>query len=79
MPRNDYVSNDYKSLPRVFLFEPGGSSAEVSSFISITFYKDVIIFVNYGVFVAIFKDRLLVCNEKLRSNGQRVTWREYLI
>lgn len=29
MPRNDYVCNDYKSLPRVFLFEPGGSSAEV--------------------------------------------------
>lgn len=29
MPRNDYVFNDYKSLPRVLLFEPGGSSAEV--------------------------------------------------
>lgn len=29
MPRNDYAFNDYKSLPRVLLFEPGGSSAEV--------------------------------------------------
>ncbi|XP_076892504.1 putative glucose-6-phosphate 1-epimerase [Bidens hawaiensis] len=29
MERNDYVFNDYKSLPRVLLFEPGGSSAEV--------------------------------------------------
>ncbi|XP_052622121.1 putative glucose-6-phosphate 1-epimerase isoform X1 [Lactuca sativa] len=26
---NGYVFNDYKSLPRVLLFEPGGSSAEV--------------------------------------------------
>ncbi|XP_071690957.1 putative glucose-6-phosphate 1-epimerase isoform X2 [Rutidosis leptorrhynchoides] len=29
MPRNDYVFDDYKNLPRVLLFEPGGSSAEV--------------------------------------------------
>ncbi|KAJ0678521.1 putative glucose-6-phosphate 1-epimerase [Helianthus annuus] len=29
MPRNDYAFSDYKSMPRVLLFEPGGSSAEV--------------------------------------------------
>ncbi|KAL8224552.1 hypothetical protein R6Q57_020027 [Mikania cordata] len=29
MPRNDFMFSDYKSLPRVLLFEPGGSSAEV--------------------------------------------------